>query len=127
ESIITGRTIADVENEAPGWSSKTGKIAKKSAPKTKGQQAALPDFVSPQLATLKPQAPSGKGWIHEIKFDGYRLQARIDNGTVKLLTRSGLDWTDKFGKEVPHSLAALPCEQVILDGELVVEGASGAS
>lgn len=127
ESIITGRTIADVENEAPGWSSKTGKIAKKSAPETKGQQAALPDFVSPQLATLKPQAPSGKGWIHEIKFDGYRLQARIDNGTVKLLTRSGLDWTDKFGKEVPHSLAALPCEQVILDGELVVEGAGGAS
>lgn len=129
ESVLTGREIADVAGEEPGWSSRTGKIEKKKAPqpKQKGRKSPMPDFIAPQLATLKPQAPSGKGWIHEIKFDGYRLQARIDKGKVKLLTRSGLDWTEKFGKEVPKALSALPCEQAIIDGELVVEGAGGAS
>src|SRR5690606_34499276 len=87
----------------------------------------MPDFVAPQLATLKAQPPSGKGWLHEIKFDGYRLQARLDNGKLKLLTRSGLDWTGKFGSEVVDALAALPAGQAIFDGELVVEGAGGAS
>lgn len=126
-SAKTGREVADVAGEEPGWSSKTGRIAKKK-PATKGGKAAkMPDFVPPQLATLKPQAPVGKGWLHEIKFDGYRLQARIDGGKVKLLTRSGLDWTEKFGKAVATALAKLPVSQAIIDGELVVEGAGGAS
>ena len=58
--------------------------------------AALPDFVKPCLATLAEKAPDSDNWIHEIKFDGYRLQARLDDGKVKLLTRRGLDWTRKF-------------------------------
>src|SRR5262249_39519450 len=52
----------------------------------------LPDFVPPSLATLRATAPSGTGWAHEIKFDGYRIQARLDHGEVRLLTRKGLDW-----------------------------------
>ncbi|MBX9464384.1 MAG: DNA ligase D [Aquamicrobium sp.] len=131
ESVKTGREVADVAGEEPGWSSRTGKIDKapqKAAPAVRGtKKARMPEFVAPQLATLKPHAPAGKGWIHEIKFDGYRLQARIEKGKVTLLTRSGLDWTAKFGKDVPKALGALRVEQAILDGELVVEASGGAS
>lgn len=94
----------------------------------KGSKTAkMPDFVPPQLATLKRHAPTGKGWIHEIKFDGYRLQARIENGKAVLLTRSGLDWTERFGPDVAKALAALPVQQAVIDGELVVEASGGAS
>ena len=68
----------------------------------------MPDFVEPSLATLVSKAPSGERWLHEIKFDGYRLQARIEAGRVKLLTRSGLDWTAKFGKDLAAAFKALP-------------------
>ncbi|RWQ30261.1 DNA ligase D [Mesorhizobium sp.] len=148
ESVATGRKIEDVAGEEPGWSSKTGRIRKRrdgstrptpaeeppaavSVPepsKIKGaKKAALPDFVEPTLATLVSSAPSGERWLHEIKFDGYRLQARIEAGRVKLLTRSGLDWTKKFGKAVVSALADVPVETALIDGELVVEGSAGAS
>ena len=65
--------------------------------------------------------------MHEIKFDGYRLQAQIRGGKAKLLTRSGQDWTGRFGAEISGALTALPAKTAILDGELVVEGAGGAS
>ena len=91
------------------------------------KKAALPEFVEPTLATLMAKPPAGGDWIHEIKFDGYRLQARIQAGRVKLLTRSGLDWTRKFGKEIVAALQALPVGSALLDGELVVESGSGAS
>ena len=56
----------------------------------------LPDRVAPQLTQLVDAAPEGDGWLHEIKYDGYRMHARLDAGTVKLLTRTGLDWTHKY-------------------------------
>ncbi|GGE53685.1 ATP-dependent DNA ligase [Agaricicola taiwanensis] len=87
----------------------------------------LPDFLEPMLAKLVSAPPSGAEWIHEIKFDGYRLQARIEAGRLKLLTRSGLDWTKKFGKDVVEALKALPAGTALLDGELVVENSNGAS
>ena len=65
----------------------------------------MPGFVPPALATLKPKPPRGAGWVHEIKFDGYRLQAQIRDGKAKLLTRSGQDWTDRFGAAVTEALA----------------------
>ena len=145
ESAKTGRVIADVEGESPGWSSKTGKIepapAAKTAAKRKAatepaltpakikgaKKAPIPAFAEPMLASLVTTPPAGERWLHEIKFDGYRLQARIERGEVKLLTRSGLDWTAKFGEGLAASLRALPVKTAIIDGELVVEAASGAS
>lgn len=147
ESVKTGRVIADVAGEEPGWSSKTGRIRKKPAPRRKSEapaedmaapapdpskikgarKAALPGFVEPTLATLVDSAPDGERWLHEIKFDGYRLQARIDAGRIKLSTRSGLDWTNKFGRKIPQALQALPVGKALIDGELVVENTNGAS
>jgi bifunctional non-homologous end joining protein LigD len=89
-------------------------------------QAALPAFVTPCLATLAEKPPEGDNWIHEIKFDGYRIQARLDRGKVKLMTRRGLDWTNKFAT-IAEAVAALPAQAVLIDGELVVEDARGVS
>jgi bifunctional non-homologous end joining protein LigD len=83
-------------------------------------------FVEPALASLADVAPSGPGWLHEIKFDGYRLQARIDGSKVKLLTRKGLDWTDSF-KAVAEALKGLKLGSALIDGEAVVEEESGVS
>jgi DNA ligase D-like protein (predicted ligase) len=77
----------------------------------------LPRWVEPQLTKLSTNAPSGPQWIHEVKFDGYRMAARIEKGSVGLLTRSGLDWTAKY----PATAAALVNLKVgtaYIDGEL---------
>jgi bifunctional non-homologous end joining protein LigD len=87
----------------------------------------LPDFIEPSLATLTKKPPEGEAWLHEIKFDGYRLQARIEAGKVRLSTRTGLDWTERFGPDIPATLAALPVKTALIDGELVVENGQGAS
>ena len=133
-SAKTGRAIALVAGEAPGWSSKRGKLPaarrapRDDLPQLKGaRKAVLPAFVAPALATLAKAPPSSARWLHEIKFDGYRIQARIGGGEVKLLTRSGLDWTKEFGAALSAALRALPVENALLDGELVVENAAGAS
>ena len=90
------------------------------------RRAALPAFVKPCLATLAEKAPDGANWIHEIKFDGYRIQARLDGGKVKLLTRRGLDWTKKF-PTIAEAIGKLPADTALIDGELVVEGGDGIS
>ncbi len=86
----------------------------------------LPGFIPPSLATLHDAAPSGANWIHEIKFDGYRIEARLDHGKVKLFTRKQLDWTHRF-ERIANAVAALPAETALLDGELVVENEKGVS
>lgn len=86
----------------------------------------MPGFIAPCLATLVSEPPDGPDWAHEIKYDGYRLQARISDGSVRLLTRSGLDWTEKFAA-VAKALGTLKVQAAILDGEVVVENANGAS
>lgn len=156
-SVKTGRDVDDVADEAPGWSSKTGRIdrdergeaiaetaddppaetaakgeARAAAPPDpakipKAKKAAMPAIVEPELATLVPKAPTGARWLHEIKFDGYRLLARIDDGKVTLSTRGGLDWTKRFGPAVADALRDLPCKTALIDGEIVVENGSGAS
>lgn len=88
--------------------------------------AALPRFVAPCLATLVEKAPDAKRWVHEIKFDGYRIQARLDHGRVKLMTRKGLDWTKKF-PGVAKALGKLHAKTALIDGELVVENSKGIS
>jgi len=79
--------------------------------------AASPGFILPQLATLVTQAPDGPAWLHEIKLDGYRMAARLDNGNVRLRTRTGLDWTSKY-PAIAEALAELPANTAYLDGEL---------
>ena len=91
-----------------------------------GKRAALPDFVPLSLAALYDKPPSGPEWLHEIKFDGYRMEARLDHGKVRLLTRREQDWTHRF-KPVAAAVAALPAESALLDGEVVVEDERGVS
>jgi bifunctional non-homologous end joining protein LigD len=86
----------------------------------------LPDFVPLSLATFYDTPPSGPNWIHEIKFDGYRLEARLDHGKVRLLTRKQQDWTHRF-PSVAAAVAALPAQTALLDGEVVVEDEHGIS
>jgi bifunctional non-homologous end joining protein LigD len=90
------------------------------------ERSALPGFVEPALATLVVKAPDSARFIHEIKFDGYRMQARLDRGKVKLLTRKGLDWTERF-PTVAEAIARLPAGSALIDGELVSEDAKGIS
>jgi ATP-dependent DNA ligase len=84
----------------------------------------LPTFVKPQFALLRGEAPAGEGWVHEIKLDGYRIHARIDGREVRLLTRTGLDWTDRYGATAA-ALGRLKARQAYLDGELCAVGADG--
>lgn len=83
----------------------------------------LPETLKPELATLVESAPDGE-WLYEIKFDGYRVMARIENGGVKLLTRNGHDWTHKLPRQA-EALAALGLESAWLDGEMVVANDQG--
>jgi DNA ligase D-like protein (predicted ligase) len=85
---------------------------------------ALPQWIRPQLTQLVDQAPEGPQWLHEIKFDGYRMHARLDRGTVRLLTRTGLDWTHKY-PAIAAAVASIGARQVYLDGELCGVGADG--
>jgi len=79
---------------------------------------ARPGFIEPQLATLVDTVPEGKEWLHEVKFDGYRIECVVDGGTARLFTRKGNDWTARF-PGVASAAAALRAGQAILDGEVV--------
>ena len=92
------------------------------APDAKGR--AVTGFVPPALATLVEEVPTGPDWLHEVKYDGYRLQAVIRRAQCRLLTRSGLDWTSKF-QSLADLCAALPVSTASLDGELVARNAAG--
>jgi bifunctional non-homologous end joining protein LigD len=95
-------------------------------PPSGGKSARLPDFIPPSLATLHTNPPSGPEWLHEIKFDGYRIEARLDGGEVSLLTRNRQDWTHRF-TPIAGAVAKLPADTALLDGELVVEDDDGIS
>lgn len=79
--------------------------------------ARLPAWVKPQLARLVAEAPSRDEWAHELKFDGYRMHAGLDRGDIRLLTRTGLDWTGKY-PAIVTALRTVPARQAYLDGEL---------
>src|SRR5262249_62069483 len=88
------------------------------------RRAALPPFVEPSLAQLADRPPKGKDWIHEIKFDGYRTQARIDGRSIKLLTRKGLDWTERF-EPIAETLKTLRLASALIDGAIHARTDSG--
>lgn len=123
-SVISKRSMEQIAKDADKtWGSKPSKkVATKKAPAAKKPKALkvrkLPAFIPPQLAALTTDMPTGSNWLHEVKFDGYRILTYIEQGKVRMLTRNGHDWTDKF-RDLPEILAKLPVPNAILDGELV--------
>ncbi|CAG8863484.1 Multifunctional non-homologous end joining protein LigD [Pseudomonas fluorescens] len=127
DSVLSERTLlsrgAKTASKSGG---KTGSSAAQTAERaSKGSKAPLPDMLQPQLATLVESPPSGK-WRYEVKFDGYRILARVDGDDVRLFTRNGHDWSAKM----PHQVAALRTlglKSAWLDGEMVVADENGAA
>jgi bifunctional non-homologous end joining protein LigD len=91
-----------------------------------GRKAAFPGFISPALATKIEKAPTGDRWIHEIKFDGYRVQLHIANDDIWIFTRRGNDWTKRFRK-VAADAYLINAKSAIIDGEIVVPAADGTT
>jgi bifunctional non-homologous end joining protein LigD len=143
-SAVSGRSMEEIANKSRKvWHSnrtkpakslrkknrKSGQIKKRANARANGAgttRGALPAFVPPCLASLADSAPDQGNWIHEIKFDGYRIQARLDHGQVRLLTRKGLDWTNKF-PTIAEAIARLRAKTALIDGEVVAEDDSGIS
>lgn len=141
KSALTGRSLEEIaEDREAVWSGETdadpkpkdkSKTAGKTNPATikalKGaRKNSFPRGFRPQLATLVDDPPEGKNWLHEIKLDGYRILAHIRNGSVKMITRNGKDWTDKF-QGVAAALSPFPADEAIVDGELVAINDEGHS
>jgi len=105
------------------WQSKVSAKVEEDRSSKSRQTSTLPRFIEPQLCRLVEQPPSGAEWVHEVKFDGYRMQLRVESGEVVLRTRKGLDWTEKFAA-IARSAAKLP--DAILDGEIVALDHNGA-
>src|SRR5579859_7370842 len=86
-------------------------------PPTHRSRSDPPDFIPPQLTKLSDSAPEGERWAHELKFDGYRMAARIVGKDVRMLTRTGLDWTEKY-EAIATALAKLKVSNAYIDGEI---------
>jgi bifunctional non-homologous end joining protein LigD len=126
ESVKSGLRIEELRSypakQQQSAPEKPGRIAPKSV---KGAaKAPMPRTMKPQLATQADAPPAGDEWLHEIKLDGYRTIALVEDGEVRLLTRTGIDWTAKYGV-LADAFAALPVKQAILDGEIVVVDEAG--
>lgn len=130
-SIISGKSNADLAARGtlrPDHKARAGRKTAASpaalAKVTGARKGILPAFVEPSLALQVARPPARPGWIHEIKHDGYRIQARLDAGKVKLLTRKGLDWTKRF-PAVAGAVKALAAKTALVDGEIIVQDEQG--
>mgnify|MGYP000683956956 CR=1 FL=1 len=141
-SVLTGRSMAEIAADRTGAFSLAGKkddaflaqMEKASAhnrrrgatkaAKPPGRDTPLPKFRNPQLATLVDSVPAGNRWMHEIKFDGYRALIAAKGEQVRVYTRSGKDWSDKFGPLVA-AVAMLNLPSCLIDGEIVASDAGG--
>ena len=122
-SVVTGRPVDEAPLPAPALRAP----APRKAAKIPGAVAApMPGKWRPQLATPADAAPTGAGWLHEIKYDGYRTLAFLENGKARLITRNGHDWTHRYSA-LARALEKLPCKSAILDGEVVVQDPRGIS
>ncbi len=123
KSVKSNRSLDEIAGARDevwsGDAKKTGRIAG-------ATKSAWPGNFSPQLAVLAESPPPGDQWLHEIKFDGYRILARIKSGKVELITRNGKDWTHKF-PGVAKALSKLKADSAIIDGEVVVLDKQGRS
>jgi bifunctional non-homologous end joining protein LigD len=136
-SAVTGRDVEEIAREQDRvWSSKQGGELKQKkqrrrpavdpAKLPKAKPGALPRFVEPSLPSTIEKAPSGADWVHEIKYDGYRVQVRIESGRVALLTRTGLDWTERF-PVIAKAITNLPVKSALIDAEIVVQTEAGVA
>lgn len=134
-SVISGLTNEDLEKRKhirPDHKARekirkeSGVSAARYSKLAGAKKSILPVFIEPTLAEADDGPPTGKGWLHEIKQDGYRMQARIDGGKIKLLTRMGLDWTKRF-PTIAKALEQLPVSSALIDGEIVAQEDSGIS
>jgi bifunctional non-homologous end joining protein LigD len=116
-SIASGRTMGAIAAGEPSPPSSAV------IPRNRGKKKP-PPFREPQLATLVDTPPTGNDWLHETKYDGYRALVAVGGGNAVAYSRSGLDWTTKFGG-VPKACAALPCSTALIDGEIVALDADG--
>lgn len=138
-SVLTGRTMAEIAADRQGSHSLAGKKGddfaaemkaaaqhnKSKAKIAKPRKAVpLPKFRAVQLATLVDAVPAGNGWMHEIKFDGYRALIAAKGAEVRVYTRNGKDWTDKFAPLV-ETIAALDLPACLIDGEIIAAGNDG--
>jgi bifunctional non-homologous end joining protein LigD len=120
-SAADARAVRKAGSDSP----KARQSAKAGSPKARKATAGAspPDFVAPQLCAVVERPPAGAGWIHEFKFDGYRVQLRVEGGKARLSTRKALDWTEKF-EAIAREAKALP--DVLIDGEIVALDSHGA-
>jgi bifunctional non-homologous end joining protein LigD len=139
-SVESGRDMTKIAAQADRvWDSRSGERSpprKAAAPARHrardpaalagARKARMPATLKPQLATLVTSAPQGEEWLHEIKFDGYRILARLSGGDVTLMSRNGLDWTRKF-PEIAAALGRLKIASAVLDGEIVALAENGQS
>lgn len=116
-SVTTDRDFEDIEEAAAQGDA--GVLGEEEKPD-------FPDFVKPQLATLRDDPPEGDEWLHELKFDGYRIQALIAGHQARLITRNGKDWTDRY-PGIAKALAGLDVKTAAIDGELVALDERGHS
>jgi bifunctional non-homologous end joining protein LigD len=132
-SVKTGRSMDEIETGADSavWSSnkaqkKTSKPWRGKAKKGRSRKAVSAHFVEPQLATLESHVPAGREWLHELKYDGYRIEARKAGDDITLFSRSGLDWTVRF-PAIAKAMLTLPCESALIDGEAAYVLPSGVT
>ncbi len=134
-SVASGRSMREIARAKDRTWTRAGESQPATEPATEIPSAShldgvvrrkLPDRVAPQLATLVDAPPDGAEWIHELKFDGYRIGARFERGRVRLFSRNAKDWTARF-PEIATALGQLPVRNALLDGEVVAISANGAS
>ncbi|MGP0091671.1 MAG: DNA ligase D [Xanthobacteraceae bacterium] len=134
-SYLSGRTTEELaaegelreDHKARAKATRTRKLVLPDISKIRGaRKGLLPAFLEPSLALACDKPPSGPKWVHEIKHDGYRMQARIDAGKARLLTRKRLDWSERFSS-ITDAVKRLGLGSAWLDGEITVEDASGIS
>jgi bifunctional non-homologous end joining protein LigD len=128
EKGFKAKVAAKAQAAAKKPAKKTAAASKTLDPsKIKGaRKAALPSKIEPQLATLVDNVPQGEEWVHEIKFDGYRVLCKVSGGEARIITRNGKDWTGQF-ESVARAAAGLPVRDAVLDGEVVVLEADGTT